>query len=211
MPAMIEETEQNKEKKTKRAVKRKGVDKWKKKKWFSIVAPDFFGQHALGETVAEEDNQVMGRSILSNAAEVTNQSKMRHVWLSFQVNRIQGQKATTHFVGHEIQDSYIRRLVRRKSSKIETIQDVQLKTGEKVHVKAVTITSKKASRAQETQIRKRMQAELTASAEKKALDQFMQEIIFGNVSSNIFKSVKKILPIKRVEITKSLVTLPKTA
>ncbi len=202
---MVEETAENKEKKSKKVVKRKTVDKWKKKKWFSLIAPAFFNNQALGETVAEEPEQVLRRSIVVNAGDLTNQAKLRHVALYFQVNNVQGQKASTRLVGHEIHDSYLRRLVRRRSSKIEVVEDVALKTGEKVRVKAVTITGKKASKAQETEIRKIMKEELVRAGSKKPFDQFVQELIFGTASSNIFKAAKKIVPIKRIEINKSLV------
>jgi small subunit ribosomal protein S3Ae len=206
MPAMIEETTaEGKEKKGKKVVKRKTIDKWKKKKWFSLTAPSFFNSQSLGETVAEEPEMVMKRSIVVNAADLTNQSKLRHIALRFQVSNVQGQKAQTQLVGHEIQDSYLRRLVRRRSSKIQVVEDVSLKDGEKVRVKAVTITGRKASRAQESEIRRIMKEELKNSAANKPFDQFVQELIFGTASSNIFKAVKKIVPIKRIEINKSLV------
>jgi len=210
MPAMVEETAESKEKKSKKVVKRKTIDKWKKKKWFSLTAPAFFNNQTLGETVAEEPEQVLKRAITVNAGDLTNQAKLRHVALYFQVNNVQGQKASTQLVGREIHDSYLRRLVRRRSSKIQVVEDVSLKTGEKVRVKAVTITGKKASRAQETEIRKIMKEELNHAASKKPFDQFVQELIFGTTSSNIFKAVKKIVPIKRIEINKSLVLEPKS-
>ncbi|MBU0635848.1 30S ribosomal protein S3ae [Candidatus Micrarchaeota archaeon] len=205
MPAMIEEKTETKEKKPKRSVKRKTVDKWKRKKWFSIIAPDFFNREPLGETVSEEEEKVLNRTIVANAGELSRQSKLRHIQLKFSIHKTQGQKAFTQFKGHEIQDSYLKRLARRRSSKIQVVEELTIKTGEKVRVKAVTITSRKAAQIQKTQIRKIMKKELEDAAGKKTFEQFIQEIIFGTISSNIFKSAKKIVPIKRVEINKSLV------
>lgn len=205
MAAMIEDsnTKDVKEKKGKKIVKRKTVDKWKKKKWFSLIAPDFFDKQILGETPAEEEEMVQNRVIKLSVAEVTKQPKFGHVSLSFKVKSVSGQKAQTIFVGHEIQDGYIRRLVRRRSSKITVVKDVITKTGEKLRVKAVAFTNRKATGPQETEIRKRMEKELVSDAQKKEFGQFVQELIFGNASSGLFKVIKPIIPIKRVEIQKS--------
>lgn len=206
MAAMIEEagvSKDAKEKKGKKIVKRKTVDKWKKKKWFTLIAPDFFDKQILGETPAEEEKMVQNRVIRLSAAEVTKQPKFGHVSLSFKVNGVSGQKAQTIFVGHEMQEGYIRRLVRRRSSKITVVQTVTVKTGEKLRVKAVAFTNRKATGPQETEIRRRMEKEMADAAQKKEFGQFVQELIFGNASSGLFKVIKPIIPIKRVEIQKS--------
>ena len=211
MPAMVEDKAETKDKKPRRVVKRKTLDKWKRKKWFTIIAPDFFNRYVLGETIAEDEANLKNRTIKANAGELSKQAKLRHIHLEFSIQKVQGQKAFTQFKGHEIQDAYLRRLVRRRSSKIQVVEDLSLKTGEKFRVKAVTITSRKASSIQKTQIRKIMQEELKKAAAKKTFDQFVQELIFGTISSSIFKSAKKIVPIKRVEINKSIVLQQKAA
>lgn len=207
MPAMVEEKTDAKkdEKKPKRAIKRKSVDKWKKKKWFTVFSPDFFNQQELGETVAEEAEQLVGRTLNVNAGSLTKQAKLRHIDLVFSVSKFQGQKAFTAFKEFSTQDSYVLRLVRRRNSKIEIVEDVSVQTGEKVRVKVVTITNRKASVPQKTLIRKLMRDELFKSAASKPFDQFVQELLFGNLSSAVFKAVKKVVSIKRVEVLKARV------
>ena len=43
--------------------RKKTVDKWKKKKWFKIIAPKQFNEVVLGETPAEKETQVINRVV----------------------------------------------------------------------------------------------------------------------------------------------------
>ena len=68
MPAMIEETAKaDKKEKAKKVTKRKTVDKWKKKKWFSLIAPAFFG--------AYEKAYWGGKQVLKQLQEVENRTR----------------------------------------------------------------------------------------------------------------------------------------
>ncbi len=199
-----------KEKKGKKIVKRKTVDKWKKKKWFSLLAPDFFDKQVLGETPAELDELVLNRTVQANIGEVSKQPKFRHIKAWFKVVHVSGQKAQTRFVGHEIQEGYMRKLVRRRSSKITVVKEITCKSGEKMRVKVVAFSAgRKASSAQKTEIRKRIENELQSQAQKKEFSQLVQELIFGNASNAIFKTIKGVVPIKRVEIQKTAVITEK--
>ncbi|HDR05168.1 MAG TPA: 30S ribosomal protein S3ae, partial [Candidatus Marinimicrobia bacterium] len=45
-------------KKTTRAAARKIKDKWKAKKWYSILAPEMFEHVRIGETLADESQKL---------------------------------------------------------------------------------------------------------------------------------------------------------
>ncbi len=201
MPAIVENPQE--EKKQKVVSKRKTVDKWKKKKWFTVFAPEAFDRKELCETVSEKPELLVNRTVSVNAGDLTKQMKLNHIFLRFKVDNVQAQKAYTQIVGHEIKDSYLRKFVRRRSNKVMTVQDIQTSDGKKVHIKAVAITGKRASKPKETAIRKLMAEEIAKANGKKDFNQLVQELIFGNTASRIFKAISKVAAIKRVEITKS--------
>ncbi len=206
MPAMIEEsTKKTDEKKPERKTtgqKKRGIDKWKKKIWYSIFTPDEFEKREIAQTVAEKPEMVMGRILIASVAEISRQPRMSHIALKFKVNNVQTQKAFTTIVGFAMQDSYIRRIVRRRSSKIELVSDIITKDNQKAHVKVVTISGQKVTQAQATSIRKIMQEELEKAAKAREFKVLVQEFIFGNVASAIVKRAKKVASIKRTEISK---------
>ena len=181
------------------------VDKWKRKKWFKIFAPKDFDKKEIGETPAEKEKHVLGRTILVNLGILTGERQKRHITLTFKINDLKGQQAFTEIVKHEISGSYLNRMVRRKMSKIEAVQTVTTKDGKKIKVKTIALSQKKLNRKQETVIRKEIIARIDKSAKKRDFAPLFQLIVFGVLASKIFKELKTIAPLKRVEIVKSAV------
>src|SRR3989344_8197850 len=156
---MAEKTEKKeesakKETKAKILVKRRTVDKWKKKTWFSVLAPKEFDRKELGSTIAEKEENVMNRTVWANVRDLTNQPKKQHISILFKVNDVKGSKAHAIAVGHEIREGYLRKFVRRRSSKIEMVQTVALKGNENLRVKTIVVTGNKAERNRESDLRK---------------------------------------------------------
>ena len=63
--------------------------------------------------------------------------------------------------------------------------------------------AKKATKKQCTALRLAMKDTLEKTTKKKLFGQLVQELAFGITSSKMFKLMKKIVPLKRVEIVKS--------
>jgi small subunit ribosomal protein S3Ae len=204
MAMMIEDTKKEEKKTASKplAQKKRGVDKWKKKVWYSIFTPEEFEKREIASTVAEKPEQVMGRTLWMSVGEIARQPRLSHIALKFRVTDVQGQKAYTQLDGFAMQDSYIRRVVRRRSSKLEVVCDVVTKDDQKAHIKAVTITGQKITQAQGTTIRRMMREELERAAKAREFRILAQELIFGNIATAIVKRAKKVASVKRTEIVK---------
>jgi len=189
--------------KPKRTDTRRTADKWKKKKWFTIFAPKLFDQKEIAETVAEKPETLKGRVINYNARELTGNPKKNHITLFFKVFDVQGLKVYTKLIGHEINPGFLKRLVRRRISKMETNQIVNLKGNQKARVKTVVVSGKKLTRIKETAVRKIMLEKIEYSAKKRDFDDFVNEMVFGNISIKIQNEAKKVGLIKRVEVVKT--------
>lgn len=188
----------------KKVIKRsKTIDRWKTKKWYTLIAPKMFNMIELGETPAQKHVHLENRPIRKPVDQLTGNRKMRHVTVIFKVKDIQEQKAYTKLTGHVIKKAYIQRMVRRRKSKIDAIVTLYTKANEKVRITATTICAKKITRTEETEIRKAMEQEIMALGKNKSYEDFAQDMIFGALSSNIFKKAKEIAKIKRIEIIKS--------
>jgi len=185
--------------------KKKTVDKWKKKTWYTIVAPEEFERKEIGETLSEKPESLMGRTIKITGRELANQPKKQHIQIKFMIVKVTGGTANTEAVGHEIKDSFLRRVVRRKTSKVTSVKNYSSKDGKHFKVKIVVVTEKKISRNQRTgvmkkteELAKQIMAELDG---RKVID----ELVFGTIPNKIYPVLKKIVPIKRIEITKSAI------
>jgi len=123
----------------------------------------------------------------------------------FKIDKVEGNTASCRVVGHRISKGFLNRLVRRRISKIELVQNVQTSDGKRVKIKSVALSVRKLSNKQQTDIRKKLGELIAAAGQKRTFVQFSQEVIFGAVASKVFKQITKIAPLKRVEIIKSQV------
>ncbi len=93
-------------------------DKWKMKEWYIVYAPEFFGSKEIGLTPADDPEKVIGRVIETTLKDLTGDFTKGHVKLYFQVYDVKGQNAYTKFKGHTLARSYIRSLVRRRTTRL---------------------------------------------------------------------------------------------
>jgi len=175
------------------------------KKWFTIVTPKTFGEIVLGSTPAYDANQAIGRKLETTLYDLTGDYSMVYVHLYFKIIGLEGDKLMTRFVGHELSRDYIRSLVRRKSSKISAITDVTTKDGYSLRVKGLALTTYNAHVSQKTEIRKIIWDILSKKASESTFDEFVQDVIFGKLSNDIFENAKKIYPLRKVEVEKTKV------
>ena len=184
-------------------------DKWKMKKWYIIVAPSVFGEVPLGTTPADDPLKLIGRVLETTLYDLTGDFTLVHVHLFFQVIKVVGDKCITRFKGHELARDYMRSIVRRRSSKIQGIFNVQTKDGYGLRITGVVLTSFRCKSSQKRAIRKIMKEIIETRASQMTFDELIQAMIFGKLASEIYNEAKKIYPIRKVEIYKSkLLTVP---
>ncbi|MDO8428462.1 MAG: hypothetical protein Q7S92_04585 [Candidatus Diapherotrites archaeon] len=178
------------------------VDKWKKKRWYTVLAPASFDRQLLGETPAAKPNLLENRTIEITLDKVTGDRKQRHITTTFQVVRVEGSNAHTELQGHEIKQSYLSRLIRRRKSKVDTVCTALTRDKKQVRVKALCLANL-VPKKEESELRRIMDDELMGSAKRRDADQYIQELIFGTIAARIFKRAKNVAIIKRIEIVKS--------
>ncbi|MDO8538659.1 MAG: hypothetical protein Q7S21_07300 [archaeon] len=186
-----------------KTTKKRSVDTWKKKKWFAIISPKMFGEKQIEETVAEKPELLINRIVSPTVRELGGNPKKSFYNLDFKVFEVQGLKANTKLVGHQLKGSFLKRFIRRRASKIELTQFVTVKDGAKVKVKTVVLTERKATGIQKTAIRKAIEAIVAADARKHDSEKFIYDIVFGDIEHRINKAIKNIILIKKIEIVQS--------
>ncbi len=177
-------------------------DKWKMKEWFVVYAPEFFGSKEIGLTPADEPEKVIGRVIETTLKDLTGDFTKGQVKLYFKIYDVKGQNAYTKFKGHNLSRSYIRSLVRRRSTRIDGIFNVTTKDGYKLRVMGMVIAIRRIQTSQERAIRDIMRDIIYKKAEELPYTQFIIEAVTGKMAAEIAREVRKIYPIKRAEIRK---------
>jgi small subunit ribosomal protein S3Ae len=162
-----------------------------------------FGRTPVGETISNDPNRIVGRVIETTLGELTNNFSKQNTKLKFRVDRVAGDSAYTKFVGHEMTTDYIRSLVKRRTSRIDSIVDVTTVDGYQVRVKPSCFTVKRARANQVKTIRELSKQVVLAKAVGLDLNQLVQEVVMGKLSLDIYKEAKAIYPLRRVEVRKT--------
>ncbi len=184
-------------------------DKWKLKKWYTVIAPPVFNNAVLGTTPADDPLKLIGRVMEVTLYDLTGDFTQVHVHLFFQIIKVEEDKAYTRFKGHELARDYMKSLIRRRSSKIQGIFNVQTKDGYGLRITAVALTAYRCKTSQKRAIRKIMQNIIVKRASEMTFDELIQAMLFGDLAQEIFQEAKKIYPLRKVEIYKSkLLTIP---
>ncbi len=185
-------------------VHKRPKDKWKAKQWYTVLAPKMFGEMKAGETLADEPAKLIGRRIEMTLGDLTGKMiKNTSLKLLLEIEDVDHTTAYTRFIGHRVDPGYLRSLARKGISKVDSNVEVTTRDGEKMRVKTSCFTLKKASETQVKQIRKAMEDIIINRAKTLELSKYVQEIILGKLSSDIYKVAKKVYPLRRVEITKT--------
>lgn len=179
------------------------TDGWKAKQWYNLVAPDMFGKSNIGETIADEPEKLIGRNIEVTLGELTNDLSKQNTKLILKIDRVGGDSAYTKYMGHQLTQDYLRSLVKRETSSVETNVSVKTRDGYTIRVKPSCFTIKRARENQVKSIRQIMNNVIEARAKEMDMEQFVQDVVTGKLSASIYHDVKPIYPLRRVEIRKT--------
>lgn len=184
----------------------RSVSKQKRgKRWYTLLAPEQFDRKELGETVAAESEQVIGRTIETTLGDLTDDAGANNAKLTFKVTDVGSDSAYTEFVSHELTRDYLRSLVRRGASKVDANVTVLTTDDYRVQVQPVAYTTKSADHSQEHAIRRTMIDLVEEAAAERTFEGLVDGIVEGRLSSAIYAEAKTIYPLRRVEVQKTRV------
>jgi len=186
-----------------RGSSRKVKDKWKSKEWYKLHAPRMFNEAEIGETPSADPEFILGRTVEVTVQELTGDYSKMNIKLKFKVTDVDGYDAKTVFVGHELTSEYVRRLTRRKKTKTDHVVDVTTKDGFVLRVKPMSIADRRIQSSQEDAMRRILAETLIQMGKDNNLSDLIKAVISGDMSKDLAKACRVIIPIKRIEIRKT--------
>ena len=178
---------------------------WRGKGGDEIVAPPMFGSAKIGETPALDARQPLGRVFETTLGDLIDDFSKSHIKLLFQIKSVEGNRAFTNFIGHDMARDYIRSQFRRRATKVGDISTVTTRDGFKLRVSSIVTTPRQVQSSRVEAIRGGMRKVVGARGRERTFDQFVQEVVLGKLSADIYKEVKRYCPVKRVEVFKTKV------
>ncbi|HLD48798.1 MAG TPA: 30S ribosomal protein S3ae [archaeon] len=174
-----------------------------KKQWYEIISPKMFGEKVVNETLAADPNQLMGRTIEVSLLDFMNNYSRFFVKLKFQVEKINGSKVYTKFVGHSVMTETVYRMVQRRMRRVDVIQDVETKDGKKIKVKTLFSLVRRVNTATKSAARKKVFSLVDEEAKNMDFEDFINSVIKGDLQKKLKRHVSKIYPVGQLEIRKT--------
>ncbi|PIN96145.1 hypothetical protein COX86_00970 [Candidatus Micrarchaeota archaeon CG_4_10_14_0_2_um_filter_60_11] len=186
------------------AVPVKGLDKWKRKKWYKIIAPRFLGEAELAQVPATDDDHLMNRVLKIPLREITRDMNHTYVNIFLRVHEIVGSKAFTKLIKHEVSREYLGTMVRRRRDALQVVFPAKSADGVEFNVKAMVITLNRVSGQQKTLLRNEARKFIAAKAAGQSFGDFILDTLYGKTSMESFEHLRKLaVPLYRVEVYKT--------
>ena len=193
----------------KRKAKIKKVS-FKDKDWYTVISPKSFNFKPIGEILGVEGN-LHGRTIENLLYDFTNDYSDISLKLKFKIVEINPEAKTCKsiFIGHQYTNDYIRSLISRGSSKIQSIINLTTKDQYIFRLTVVCTTIRRARSSQQILIRKIIREILREFARSLNHEKFITGMIFAEFQNQILRIAKTIYPLSNSTIIKSkLIQIP---
>jgi len=174
--------------------------KVKKKIWFKVLAPAIFGMKEIGESYLTTAEDAVGRVMKVNLRNLTGSMRDQNVYITLKISGIKGTALQTRAVGYELVPIFLKRIVRKRSSRIDEVLSFKSKDGQELKLKALILTFNRNNRSVGTSIRKALQEMLNEEIAKENFETFLSNLVNLKVQHSLKKKLNKIYPLKDVLI-----------
>jgi small subunit ribosomal protein S3Ae len=185
--------------------RRKGriKDKWREKRWVNVNAPDSFNNVPIAYVPITDDENASGRVIEITLFDILKGDPSQHQYkLYFQINKVDGENASTIFKRFEYSKEFLRSLVRRGSSKINFIIDIKTKDGYVFRIKIIALTHRPLNTSRKHALRIIARDVINNTVPEMTIDQFVQATCYSKINSDLMAAFKKVIRVRHVGLEK---------
>lgn len=178
-------------------------DKWREKKWVTVYAPDSFRNVFVGYVPVTNDKSAVGRVIEVTLHDILKGDPSQNQYkIYFQLDNVQGDRATSIFKRYEYAKEYLRSLIRRGSSRVNFIMDVQTKDEYTFRIKVIVLTHRKLNTSRMHALRLIAKDVIEKTVPEMTIAQFVQATCYGKINSDIMAAGKKLVRLRHVGLEK---------
>ncbi len=185
--------------------RRKGrtKDKWREKRWITVNAPESFNVVPIAYVPITDDENAVGRVLEVTLYDILKGDPSQHQYkMYFQIDKINGDKASTIFKRYEYSKEFLRSLVRRGSSKINFIIDIKTKDGYIFRVKVIALTHRPLNKSRKHALRLIAKDVIEKTVPDMTVEQFVQATCYSKINSDIMAAFKRVIRVRHVGLEK---------
>jgi small subunit ribosomal protein S3Ae len=178
-------------------------DKWREKKWVTVIAPESFNNAPLAYIPITDDQKAIGRVIEVTLFDILKGDPSQYQYkIYFQIARVDGDKAYAIFKRYEYAKEFLRSLIRRGSSKVNFVMNVKTKDNYLFRLKVIALTHKKLNTSRKHALRLIARDVMGKTIPEMTIDQFVQATCYGKINSDIMAAAKKVIRMRHVGLEK---------
>ncbi len=174
-----------------------------KKQWYEIMSPKMFGERVVGETLAVDPKYLIGRKIHVSLMEISRNYSQFFIKLDLQIEKIEGNKAYTKIIGHDIMRERVYRMGQRHGRRVDVVLDVTTKDGVELRIKVVFMLLRRVGTSIKDSARAYARQAVEEYVKENKFEDLLDKIIKGEMSVQLKRECSKIYPISALEVRKT--------
>ena len=169
----------------------------------TVNAPDSFNNVPIAYVPITDDENASGRVLEVTLYDILKGDPSQHQYkIYFQIDKVDGDKATTIFKRFEYSKEFLRSLVRRGSSKINFIIDIKTKDGYIFRIKVIALTHRQLNTSRKHALRLIAREVINKTVPEMTIEQFVQATCYSKINSDIMAAFKKVIRVRHVGLEK---------
>lgn len=183
----------------------------KKKMWIPVIAPPIFNNAQIGETYLESPDLAIGRKMHVGLNTITGDPQRQNIQINFKIVKKQDNGLVTEVLGYSISPNSMRKMMRRRRSKIVDSFVVKTKDGQTVRIKPFVITRNKTTGSVRSALRRQLRVTIAKRVSELAFSDVIKELVARRFQRGINDRLRKVYPVQICEIKQfSIETSKKT-
>ena len=189
----------------------RAIDKWSLKNLYTILSPEDLDLGPaskgapVGETIGSDPEKLIGRILEVPLSDLAQKYSLIYSKILFKIVDVAGSNAKTKFTGHSFASDYIRSLVKRRRTRIDWIGSVTTNDGIELRLTVTALTMRRSKTSRKHSIRLEIRDHIQKVASEMQFNEFVNYMLVGQLSSELFDICRKIYPIATIDIQKSKV------
>ncbi len=165
-----------------------------KKKWFVVKAPEVFNSRELGEITAYEPKELIGRTIELSYRQLGGDARDQSQKLVMEIDKVQGETATTQVRRMFILSSFIQRVSRKAKERVFLSKLYETKDKQKIRVKFYVLVQRRLQRTVKTALSAKADQLVADYIKDRDADIMFTSPAIKTLSISIKKELKTIYP-----------------
>ena len=161
-----------------------------------------FENKKIGEIPVTDAKTLVGKTVEVSLPELIGETPKGYVMVRFKIDKVDGNNALTRFQGCRVVKEQLYRVVRKRTTKVQVVQDISTKDGWKLHASTIISLNKGANAASRTAVRLAVNEWMKKFGERSGINEFVTAVTSGAAQLNIKKVSGKIFPTRFAEIIK---------